>query len=134
MPNGEDEGQPPEDTGEEQPTEDQPTEEQPTEDQPTEDQPTEDQPTEDTGETPTAEGGEEQPLSGELEPASQPDEGVTPQEPDAGVPTPEELDAMEQAMAEAPKREMGPADEFEAALAEADTTSGPSEVDPTSVA
>jgi hypothetical protein len=119
MPNGEDEGQPPEDTGEEQPTEDQPTE---------------DQPTEDTGETPTAEGGEAQALSGEVEPASQPDEGVTPQEPDAGVPTPEELDAMEQAMAEAPKREMGPADEFEAALAEADTTSGPSEVDPTSVA
>jgi hypothetical protein len=108
MPNGEDEGQPPEDTGEEQPSEEQPSEEQPS---------------------------EEQVLSGEVEPASQPDEGVTPQEPDAGVPTQEELDAMEQALAEAPKRAMGPEDEIETALAEADTTDGnPSEIDPTSVA
>jgi hypothetical protein len=113
MPNGEDEGQPPEDTGE--------------------DQPTEDQPTEDTGETPTDEGSD-QPLSGEIEPASQPDEGVAPQEPDAGVPTPEELDEMEQAMTDQPRKEMGPLDEFETALAEADTTGDPSEIDPTSVA
>jgi hypothetical protein len=99
MPNGEDEGQPPEDTGE----------------------------------TPTDEGGE-QLLSGEVEPASQPDEGTPPADPTAGMPTPEELEALAEALTAEPRMEMGPLDELETSLAEADTTGGPSDIDPTSVA